>query len=101
MSVIGSLRRRLKAVSRSWLPAAYLLFVAVTLTAQSSGPAPAPAVDPVAWDPLIGAMRWRNIGNANLIGRISAIDAIQSDFAHVIVGSASGGVFKSTNAGTT
>src|SRR5574339_182528 len=52
-------------------------------------------------DPLVQSLKWRNIGNANLIGRISAIDALESDFAHVIVGSASGGVWKSTNAGTT
>ena len=35
------------------------------------------------------------------VGRISAIDALENDFAHVIVGTASGGVFKSINAGTT
>jgi hypothetical protein len=52
-------------------------------------------------DPLINDLRWRNIGNANLIGRISAIDALDDDFSHVVVASASGGVFKSTNAGTT
>ena len=62
------------------------------LAAQSSTPMA---------DPLIRDLRWRNVGNANLIGRISAIDALESNFAHVIVGSASGGVWKSTNAGTT
>src|SRR5918993_1744063 len=46
-------------------------------------------------------LRWRNVGNANLIGRISAVDALESNFAHVITGTASGGVWKSTNAGTT
>jgi photosystem II stability/assembly factor-like uncharacterized protein len=54
-----------------------------------------------AADPLIRDLRWRSIGNANLIGRISAIDALDTDFSHVVVASASGGVFKSTNAGTT
>lgn len=52
-------------------------------------------------DPLTKDLRWRNVGNANLIGRISAIDALANDWTHVVVGSASGGVFKSTNAGTT
>ena len=81
---------------RRWVRPAILLLLAATsaiLTAQSSTPAPS--------DPLIRDLRWRNIGNANLIGRISAIDALDSDFAHVIVGSASGGVWKSVNAGTT
>jgi photosystem II stability/assembly factor-like uncharacterized protein len=52
-------------------------------------------------DPMIQDLRWRNVGNANLIGRISAIDALERDWTHVIVGSASGGVSKSTNGGVT
>jgi hypothetical protein len=82
---------------RAWLLPAYLGLVAVSLTAQVP---PAPQLPADSADPLVGAFRWRNIGNANLIGRISAIDALESDFTHVIVGSASGGVFKSVNAGT-
>ena len=46
-------------------------------------------------------MTWRNIGPANMSGRISDIEALDSDFRHVVVASASGGVFKSVNAGTT
>jgi len=46
-------------------------------------------------------LSWRNIGNANLVGRISSIDALDDDWTHVVVGTASGGVFKSTNGGTT
>jgi photosystem II stability/assembly factor-like uncharacterized protein len=47
------------------------------------------------------AFRWRNIGPANMMGRISALDALDEDYRVVLVGSASGGVFKSTNAGVT
>ena len=54
-----------------------------------------------ATDPLIKDFRWRNIGNANLVGRISSVDALERDWTHVIVGSASGGVSKSTNGGIT
>ena len=50
---------------------------------------------------LIEDLRWRNIGNANQKGRISAVDALDDNFAHVVVGTASGGVFKSVNAGNT
>ena len=56
---------------------------------------------PPSGDALIKDLRWRNVGNANLIGRISSVDALENDFAHVVVGAASGGVWKSTNAGTT
>lgn len=52
-------------------------------------------------DPLTGDMAWRNIGPANMSGRISDIEALDRDFTHVVVASASGGVFKSVNAGTT
>ena len=50
---------------------------------------------------LIQNFRWRNIGPANMMGRIAAIDALDEDYRTVLMGSASGGVFKSTNAGTT
>ena len=44
---------------------------------------------------------FRNIGPANQGGRIVDIEAIRGDFAHVYAASASGGVWKSENAGTT
>lgn len=46
-------------------------------------------------------LRWRNIGPSNMMGRISALDALDEDWRVVLVGSASGGVFKSVNAGVT
>ena len=50
---------------------------------------------------IAGAFKWRNIGPANMSGRISDIEALDNDFSTVLIGSASGGVWKSTNAGTT
>jgi photosystem II stability/assembly factor-like uncharacterized protein len=50
---------------------------------------------------LFGDLRWRNIGPANMAGRISDIEAVEANPAIVYVGSASGGVWKSENAGTT
>ncbi len=52
-------------------------------------------------DELVGDLRWRNIGPANMMGRIAAIEALDTDYRTVLVGTASGGVFKSTNAGIT
>jgi len=48
---------------------------------------------------LIKDLSWRNIGPANMSGRIADIEAYDDDFATVYVGSASGGVWKSVNAG--
>ena len=78
-----------------WLSAIAVLSVPVVVPTAQTPPPP-----PDTGDPIVRAFAWRNIGNANLVGRISAIAALDDDFAHIVVGSASGGVFKSTNAGT-
>jgi photosystem II stability/assembly factor-like uncharacterized protein len=46
-------------------------------------------------------LRWRNIGPANMAGRVTDIEAVSGDFSRVIVGAASGGAWKSDDAGTT
>ena len=58
------------------------------------------ATAPSAAD-LTRHLRWRSIGPANMVGRISDFEALDNDFTQVLVASASGGVFKSINAGTT
>ena len=50
---------------------------------------------------LVKDLEWRNIGPANMSGRVTDIQALDYDFRYVIVASASGGVWKSTDAGTT
>jgi photosystem II stability/assembly factor-like uncharacterized protein len=50
---------------------------------------------------LVKDLQWRNIGPANMAGRVTDIDAVESNPAIVYMGAASGGVWKSTNAGTT
>ena len=85
----------MRAHVRRWVRLTLVSVVGLTgasVTAQS-GTAP-------TTDPMLQSLRWRNIGNANLIGRISSVDALESDWTHVVVGSASGGVWKSVNGGT-
>lgn len=55
----------------------------------------------VEQEDLVKNLKWRNIGPANMGGRISDIQALDNDFRHVVVASASGGVWKSDDAGTT
>ena len=50
---------------------------------------------------LLQSFAWRNIGPANMGGRVVDIEAVEGQFAHVYLASASGGVWKSLNAGTT
>ena len=59
------------------------------IAAQSSAP------DPTSH------LRFRSVGPANMMGRVSSIDAWNEDWRRVVVGSASGGVFVSRNGGTT
>jgi photosystem II stability/assembly factor-like uncharacterized protein len=54
---------------------------------------------PVAAQDLLRPFEWRNIGPATMMGRISCIDAWNEDYKTVLIGAASGGVFKSTNGG--
>ncbi len=82
-----------QAFLRALAAAALVLILGGTFSAQN-----APAVDDQA---LIRHLKWRNIGPANMVGRISDFEALDEDFSHVLVASASGGVFKSINAGTT
>ncbi len=46
-----------------------------------------------------GSFAWRNIGPANMGGRIVDIEAVEKDWRKVFLAHASGGVFKSENAG--
>lgn len=62
-------------------------------------PSPAGAQSPAA-EPL-AALRWRNIGPATMGGRVVDFEAVESDFKRVFLATASGGVFKSVNAGIT
>jgi photosystem II stability/assembly factor-like uncharacterized protein len=50
---------------------------------------------------FFGSMEAREIGPAVMSGRISSIDAFNNDARLVYVGAASGGLWKSTNGGTT
>ncbi|NUQ12159.1 MAG: glycosyl hydrolase, partial [Gemmatimonadaceae bacterium] len=52
-------------------------------------------------NPLLANFRFRSIGPASMGGRIDAIDAVERDPRIIWIGYAVGGVFKSTNAGTT
>jgi len=50
---------------------------------------------------LLAGYQWRSIGPASAGGRVTDIQAVDSDFRYAIVAAASGGVWKTVNAGTT
>jgi photosystem II stability/assembly factor-like uncharacterized protein len=68
--------------------------------AQRGAPA-ASAADATLATSLFRDLHWRGIGPANIAGRISALDAVEANPAIIYLAAASGGVWKSVNAGTT
>lgn len=58
---------------------------------------PAQTIDPS----VIGGLRWRNIGPANMSGRITDVEGIPSPSKTFFVAAAAGGVWKTTNGGVT
>ncbi|HEX9366457.1 MAG TPA: hypothetical protein VF921_07510, partial [Vicinamibacterales bacterium] len=63
----------------------------------------APAAPPVhkSDDPILRNFTWRSIGPANMGGRIDDIAVVESNPSTYYVGFATGGVWKTTNNGTT
>ncbi len=63
---------------------------------------PVDAPEPDRFDPRwLSALKWRSIGPATMGGRIVDLAVVESDPATYYVASASGGVFKTVNGGTT
>lgn len=52
-------------------------------------------------DPILREFVWRSIGPASMGGRVDDIEAVPSDPSTIYVGYATGGVWKTTNMGTT
>src|SRR5882724_9694235 len=66
-------------------------------------PTPSPTPTPINWsaDPMLKRFVWRGIGPASMGGRIDDIAVVESNPYIIYVGFATGGVWKSTNNGTT
>src|ERR671926_1709369 len=89
-----------------WLSSAFLalaLTAASAALAQTPQPANPQSNGPVKVDSeTISGLGARNIGSAQMSGRVAAIDAVrEGQRLTVYIGSASGGVWKSVNGGTT
>lgn len=72
------------------------------MSAQGVQP-PAPAATPVhkSDDPILKNFTWRSIGPANMGGRIDDIAVVETSPSTFYVGFATGGLWKTTNNGTT
>jgi len=79
----------MKAKLRFKLTGVLMLVLSVTLSAQQLDMELLKGIEP------------RNIGPAGMSGRITAIDVVESNYDVMYVGSASGGIWKSTTGGVT
>ena len=66
-------------------------------------PAPSPTPTPINWssDPMLKRFVFRGIGPASMGGRIDDITCVENNSYICYVGAATGGVWKTTNNGTT
>jgi hypothetical protein len=74
-----------------------LLSACVGAAALAAGTAHAQTIDQA----VIDGLRWRNIGPANMQGRIADVEGIPWPSRTFFVAAAAGGVWKTTNNGTT
>ncbi len=86
-------------MKRSMLALAIISGALLLASVAQGPPAAAQANDPVA--SLFADYSWRSIGPASAGGRITDVEALDTDFRFAIAAAASGGVWKTNNAGTT
>jgi photosystem II stability/assembly factor-like uncharacterized protein len=88
---------RIQALARAALA---IVFSSSLNVVRAQAPAAAPA--PTSLDSVtLAGFRWRNVGPANFGGRVADIAAIPSPSKTFYVATAGGGIWKTTNAGTT
>ena len=77
------------------------LFVSVAVFAAEKPAAPKPLPPPTDYNDVFKGLKFREIGPAVMGGRIDDFAVVESNPDIIYVGTASGGVFKTTNGGTT
>ena len=90
-------RHRMRHPRERIFPTVLAFILAATVWLLPRGHAQ--STDPAA--ALLADYQWRSIGPASAGGRITDIAALDTDFRYAIVAAASGGVWKTVNAGTT
>ncbi|HEY7913889.1 MAG TPA: hypothetical protein VIG62_18400 [Blastocatellia bacterium] len=81
-----------------YLMVAAMLPVAAARQVYSQSPQSAGAANEAA---ILASLKWRSIGPTNMGGRVTDITGIPGDPHTFYVGAADGGIFKTTNGGTT
>ncbi|HXA19748.1 MAG TPA: hypothetical protein VN380_22385 [Thermoanaerobaculia bacterium] len=77
------------------------MFVSVAVLAAEKPAAPKPVPVPIDYNEVFKGLKFREIGPAVMGGRIDDFAVVESNPDIIYAGTASGGVFKTTNAGTT
>src|SRR5260370_21761153 len=77
-----------------------IFLLAIVSLCTWAAPPPAEGARNTLDSPLFERLEFRNIGPASMGGRITDVEGIPGNPAEAYVASASGGLFKTTNAGT-
>ena len=95
-------REILRVRALGWIGIGMCVLAGRALVAQ--GPPQTPPLPPPinqSDDPILKPFVWRSIGPANMGGRVDDIAVVESDPSTIYLGFATGGIWKSTNNGTT
>jgi Sortilin, neurotensin receptor 3, len=90
---------RRSSFRRTLLVAAAGLFLGAALFAQGPGGQATPAFVNASDDPMLRGFAFRSIGPATMMGRLDDIEGAEKDPMTMYLGFATGGVWKSTDAG--
>jgi photosystem II stability/assembly factor-like uncharacterized protein len=95
-------RQILRVRTLAWVGIGLCLIGGRALVAQAPPQVP-PLPPPINQtdDPILKPFVWRSIGPANMGGRVDDIAVVESDPSIIYLGFATGGIWKSTNNGTT
>ncbi|MDT8340370.1 MAG: hypothetical protein RQ751_02570 [Longimicrobiales bacterium] len=91
------MNRRARSGTRSLRPAPYLFPLLALALMSAAGPAAAQATV----DDVLSALTWRNVGPANMMGRVTDVEGIGSPSKTWFFAAAAGGIWKTTNNGIT
>jgi len=95
-------REILRVRALTWAGIGLCVIAGHALVAQGPTPVP-PLPSPInqSDDPVLKPFVWRSIGPANMGGRVDDIAVVESDPSTIYIGFATGGIWKTTNNGTT